>query len=287
MKLCSYGCGKEANYPPGKGRLKWCCNKSPNSCSENRRKNRETHIGKNNHMFGILKENHHMFGKKQSKESIEKNRETQKGRTWEIIYGEERAKSLRKERSIEQKLTIEQIKERYLLFSKIEEMRYNPDKPGENEIQVHCKNHLCKNSKEQEGWFTPIGHQLYERIRHLEKEWGNEGCYLYCSQECKDICPLYQSRGTDPFRKTDLPYIPEEYQTFRNHVLTRDNYLCQFCGEKATDVHHERPQKLESFFALDPDFAWSCCEECHYSKGHTGECNTGNLAKKNCQRPVT
>jgi len=28
-------------------------------------------------------------------------------------------------------------------------MRYNPDKPGEEEIQVHCKNHLCKNSKKK------------------------------------------------------------------------------------------------------------------------------------------
>ena len=185
--------------------------------------------------------------------------------------------------SINSRLSIKQINERYPFFSKIEEIRYNPDKPiEEREIQGHCKYFDCVNSKERGGWFTLTGYQLSDRIKCLEK--GVDLSYFYCCQECKDMCPLYGSNGTDPFRKTDLPYTYEEYQTFRQHVLTRDNNSCQFCGDEATDVHHERPQKLEPFFALDPDFAWSCCEECHYSKGHSGECNTGNLAKQNCKR---
>ena len=39
--------------------------------------------------------------------------------------------------SISSKLTISKIKKRYLFFSKIEEMRYNPDNPGEKEIHRH------------------------------------------------------------------------------------------------------------------------------------------------------
>ena len=225
-------------------------------------------------------ENNPFYNKKHSEETKRRISELHKGK----IVSEESKKKNRESN----KLSIKQINERYPFFSKIEEIRYNPDKPiEEKEIQVHCKYSECKNSKEKDGWFTPTASQLSERIRQLERT-GKDLIYFYCCQECKDICPLYNSHGTDPFKvPKELPYTYEEYQTFRQHVLTRDNHLCQFCGDKATDVHHERPQKLEPFFALDPDFAWSCCEECHYSKGHAGECNTNNLANKSCEKGIT
>ncbi len=275
MKFCDYGCGKKAKYSPGKGRLKWCCSRSPNSCPENKRKNRESHLREKNHMFRISKEKHPMFGKKHSKESIEKNRKSQKGRTWKIIHGEEKTKKLKARWRKEKRLTIKQIKDRYAFFSQIEDTRYNPHKL--TEIQVHCKNYKCKNSKEKGGWFTPSGIQFSERVRALENK-GRDLSYFYCSEECKNICPLYYSRGNDPFKETEKPYTKSEYQTFRIYVLERDSYICQFCGESATDVHHEKPQKLEPFFALDPYYAWSCCEKCHYEKGHKDDCSTGRLA---------
>jgi len=37
IKLCDYGCGKEAKYQFKNG--KWCCSNSANQCSENRKKN--------------------------------------------------------------------------------------------------------------------------------------------------------------------------------------------------------------------------------------------------------
>jgi len=100
----------------------------------------------------------------------------------------------------ERKLSIEQIQQKYKTFSNEEEMRYNPDKLGEKEIQIHCKNHLCPNSKEQGGWFTPTKIQFDDRRRALETENGSDGAYLYCSQECKDICPCYRLIN-DPFQR--------------------------------------------------------------------------------------
>lgn len=90
----------------------------------------------------------------------------------------------------------------YPTFSKIEEMRYNPITLDEKEIQVHCKNHNCPNSKEQGGWFTPTYQQLYERIRQIEHELGTDGSYLYCSDECKQICPLF-GKTTNQLIKED------------------------------------------------------------------------------------
>jgi hypothetical protein len=208
-----------------------------------------------------------------------------KGKTYEDLYGKEIASKVKNSRRLRflgsnnpSFLTIERLKKKYSLFSKIEEMRYNPDNLAE--IQVHCKNHNCKNSKEMCGWFTPSYSQLYERIRNIEHN-GLDYSYFYCSEICKNTCPLYNLKK-DPNKKYRSSYNQKDYQTFRKFILERDNYLCQFCGEKAEHVHHEKPQKLEPFFSLDPDYAWSCCEKCHYEKGHKDECSTGKLANIPC-----
>jgi len=290
MKLCDYGCGQEALFQFKNG--KWCCSESHNSCPVSKERVKQQMNRKNNPNLG----------KKYSFERKQKISKTLKGKMvgkknpfykkthTEKTKKQMRLKKLGKKLSKEtiekmiksRKLTIEKITEKYSLFSKIEKMRYNPDKPKEKEIQVHCKNHKCENSKEKGGWFTPGKWQLTDRRRALEKDDGNDGHYFYCSQKCKDTCELYNIYG-DPYKDNNLPYTPAEYQTFRTFVLERDNYICQFCGKPATNVHHERPQKLEPFFSLDPDYAWSCCEKCHYEKGHQGECSTGNLAKIVCR----
>jgi 5-methylcytosine-specific restriction endonuclease McrA len=197
-------------------------------------------------------------------------------------YKKKLSKETRKRMSEGKKLRISTIKKKYKFFSKLEHMRYNPNKPGKREIQIHCKNHLCENSKEKDGWFTPTYIQFYERVRQLEREQGNEGSYFYCSEKCKEECPLYNSFGGDPFKKIKKSYTESEYKIFRIFVLERDNYICQYCEDVAVHVHHERPQKLEPFFALDPDFAWSCCEKCHYKKGHKDECSSAQLSKIIC-----
>jgi len=126
-----------------------------------------------------------------------------------------KGKSLSKEHKnkvgIANKLTIEQIRERYPFFSKMEEMRYNPNKLPEKEIQFHCKYNECKNSKENSGWFTPTKTQFNQRKDALEKEDGNDGRYLYCSEGCKHECCLYYFR-TDP-------NIMNKLEKYRNKVF--------------------------------------------------------------------
>jgi len=197
------------------------------------------------------------------------------------MYGKKQSEEWRRLKVISSRLTIEQIREKYPFFSRIEEMRYNPDKPGENEIQVHCRNHNCPNSKEQGGWFTPTSLQFQHRRDFLEHE-GADKSNFYCSEECKQSCPLFNFKGSLKITLTK-PYTQEEYQTFREFVLERDNYECQYCGELAEHVHHERPQKLEPFFALDPDLAWSVCSKCHYIYGHRDECAQVNIANTKCK----
>lgn len=77
MKLCDYGCGKEAKYPLKNG--KWCCSKSQNSCPILREKNSSSKIGKcisEKTKKKISKsnsgKNNGMFGKHPSQKSIER-----------------------------------------------------------------------------------------------------------------------------------------------------------------------------------------------------------------------
>ena len=258
MSLCEYGCGQSANHRLKNG--KYCCSKSCNSCPSMKEKNSKSNIGRYITIETRMKLRNFNLGKRKTPEIIKKLR-------------------------LANKNTIKKIKLKYSFFSKIEKMRYNPKTPTEKEIQVHCKNHDCKNSKEKGGWFTPTFGQIAERIRQLEAADGNEGSHFYCSESCKQICPIYKSKGTSQKIVQSL-YNTTEYKTFRLYVLERDEHLCQYCGEEADHVHHERPQKLEPFFALDPDFAWSVCTKCHYKFGHVGDCSTGNLAKMNCDERI-
>jgi hypothetical protein len=228
-------------------------------------------------------------GKKHTLESIQKMRNVKIGK--KDSYETKRRKSISQTgRKAWNKFTIKKIKKCYPFFSQIEEMRYNPDKPDEKEIQVHCKNHLCPNSKEQNGWFTPKIERLKDRIYALENEKGNDGNFFYCCDECKNQCPLF---GLNPIHylnkvNEDILYTPGEYETFRQEVLRRqkEEYgynFCEYCyTEENLHIHHEKPQKINPLMILDPDNGIVLCQDCHYIVGHKGECSTRNLANKIC-----
>jgi len=166
---------------------------------------------------------------------------------------------------------LEHWKTKFPFFCKIEKL-----KEVNNKIQCQCK--LCNK------WFFPTYDQLYSRACHVEREDGNGGSYIYCSVECKNECPLFHKRGINPSSKTEYThYTTGEYNTFREEVLKREEYKCEYCGEEANIVHHSRPQKLEPFFSLDPDYGISCCKKCHYEKGHKDECSTGELSNLICK----
>jgi hypothetical protein len=266
VPLCNYGCGQEAKYQFRNS--KWCCSKSQNSCPEMRKRNRKTNLKNYNDSI-------------KGKEIKEKIKQT----SLKNFGADNPSKSEKIKRKL--KRNISKLKEKYQTFFKEEEMRYNPVKPREKEIQVHCKYNGCKNSKERGGWFTPTGRELELRIYCIENIKGNDGGYFYCSQRCKDKCELYYSRGSDPFRDRDLPYTYHELQIFRQEVLKRqkkeDGYnFCEKCySTENLHVHHEKSVKTHPHLALDPENGIVFCEKCHYKYGHkTGtKCSTSKLAK--------
>ena len=318
--LCEYGCGQEATHQFRNG--KWCCLNHVNKCPyvkkkyigknlsiETKNKISKIHKGKivNEEIKKKMSESHK--GKIVSEETKKRMSKSHKGRivkesTRIKIGNAHKGKIVSKKTKNKMsesrkgkipwnkghKLNIQYYIDNYPLFSKIEEMRYNPDKPGEKEIQVHCKNHNCSNSKEQNGWFTPTENQLDGRRRALEDKNGNGGHYFYCCDECKEECPLYAKKVSQLIKEDQIKagiikkeyYTQSEYNILRTEVLERAEYLCEYCKKEAIDVHHIKPQKLEPFFALDPDYGIACCKECHYKYGHKDECSTGKLANEQC-----
>ena len=151
-------------------------------------------------------------------------------------------------------------------------------KDGIKLLEVRCKN--CNN------WFVPKATNVRKRIRVLLGKDGGESNF-YCSDECRDSCSVFKQvkwpKGHKPYEVSkSVWYTDYELKIWREEVLKRENYICEYCGEKATIAHHNKPKKLEPFFALDPDHGTACCEKCHYKYGHQGECNTANLARVDC-----
>ena len=279
-KLCDYGCENKAEYELSNGLL--CCNESVNSCLNMKKKNSDGNKGKIQIYTKPIKiENPENllcdYGCGLRAEYGFSNGNIYCNEHWILCPAKKHLVTY----------SIEQWYEKYPTFAREEELRYNPDKPKEKEIQGHCKNSNCINSKEQNGWFTLSKYQFGYRVFSLEHSKGNDGGYFYCCEECKQQCPLYNLHGDPLAIPANSLYTQAEYETFKQEVLKKDNYICHFCGEeKATIVHHTRTQKLEPFFALDPDYGISVCEDCHHfihrSKEKGGECSTGHLASIIC-----
>jgi hypothetical protein len=312
--ICEYGCGQKALYPPRKGKTKWSCAEYHNQClalkkdrgfkiskvlkgkepwnkgkegcysEETLELMREKKIGNKNalgHKFVATEETKRkmsisklgktspMKGRKHTEESRKLIGLASKG----IKKGPMSKENRRKLSKINKKsLLYWQV--RYSFFCKVEMPREN--KIGE--IEVRCK--LCKK------WFVPTYTQLYERIRQLENPEAADGCYFYCSGECKNKCPLFGLKSD--FNKESYKPSSQELGHWRSEVFKRQKEMigfnqCEYCGSrKKLEAHHEKPMKLYPLLALDPDNGIVSCKVCHNSRSHIGECSTGHLSKIIC-----
>jgi len=305
--LCDYGCGLEAKFKIGKNQ-KWCCNEYTCQCPNIRKKNSEGNKGKIHSEETIKKISIKNTGKIRSEETKKKLSESHIGKNtgprkpftkeWKRKISESHiGKKASEETKKKLRNSLEDYQNKYPFFCQIEELREDPET---GKIQGRCKNHNCKNSKEQGGWFTLTYNQVYERIRSLERPIGFGENNFYCSDECKNQCPLFGLQH-DPFTNTELPYTQQEYNIWRDEVLQRQltelgHNECEICGNTnltELQVHHEIPTKKNWIFSLDPDNGIILCvkkerqpeeETCHFKYGHkTGtECSTGHLASIIC-----
>jgi len=148
------------------------------------------------------------------------------------------------------------------------------DDPREDEnglLLVAC--YMCKKH------FNPSRRQVANRIQAINGNYtiGDEH-NLYCSDECKGSCAVY--------RKTSRPsegFDEQLLDIWAADVKNKAGYRCEICG-KTEDLHshHIEPKSIAPKLAYDIENGMCLCRECHYGKGHSGDCSTGNLAVIRC-----
>jgi hypothetical protein len=322
--VCDFGCGRPAHYLFKSGN--WCCEKRCESCPVRRKENGERKKGvvvseENRKKLSVANKgrvfskearknmSNAQKGKKHSEEArknmsnahkgITSSIETRKKMSGRIPWNKGNigmcSKDTRKKMSEAKKYTIKDYQEKYPLFCKVEELRENP-KTGE--IQAHCKNHNCKNSRELGGWFTPTTGQLSERHKSIEYD----GCYLYCSEECKNSCELFNKSAIQLIKQDKIKAGliedsgHEGDAIWRQEVIKRNieehgQLQCEICGntnENELSAHHEKPRKTHPEMSLDPDNGWILCSfgkgnNCHLRYGHPEgtNCSTWRISQIN------
>lgn len=146
---------------------------------------------------------------------------------------------------------------------------------------LECRCSLCNE------WFIPKKSNVERRSQYIKGN-SNRESRLYCSEECKHLCPIFNKHthpaGHNPRKHRNRTDVTEsELRVWSKTVLARHDFICEYCGETANTAHHIIPKKLAPFYALDPDNGISRCEECHYKYGHTSEeCQPVYIAKVVC-----
>jgi 5-methylcytosine-specific restriction endonuclease McrA len=132
----------------------------------------------------------------------------------------------------------------------------------EGYLEVKCAHSECRK------YFIPTNKQVHNRIQALNGNIPGES-RLYCSENCKESCSLYQQRKYPKGFKNSNTIKRSFPAEFRNMVLERDNHQCVICG--STDnltVHHSDPFATCKMFENDMDGAFTLCEE-HDKNAHS------------------
>jgi hypothetical protein len=157
-----------------------------------------------------------------------------------------------------------------------EEVRRNDDDP--NVLEVKCS--YCGR------WFIPKFQSMNNRLHYLKGHYTSE-YKLYCSESCKNSCPLYHKKPEtlmkeDAVRAGRLSWLKmdrEVQHELRQMVLERDNHTCRKCGatDKPLHCHHIEPVAINPIESADMDNCITLCVDCHKEAHQKDGCRTGQL----------
>lgn len=113
-------------------------------------------------------------------------------------------------------------------------------------------------------YFVPSTGDILKRVRALNGEISGDQ-YLYCSENCKQACPVYNQKKYPKGFK--VASSREVNSLVRQMVFERDNWTCQICGrtikEAQLHCHHMDPVSQNPMFQNDIDSCITLCKDCH------------------------
>ena len=142
------------------------------------------------------------------------------------------------------------------------------DSNNEELLQVKCT--YCKE------WFNPTIKSVQNRIAALDGKLAGEH-RLYCSEECKKLCPVY---GQQKYPKDQKPYpLPRDMQKeWADMVKERDGYRCIKCGSTENLIaHHKEGIRWNPIESADIDLGVTLCEKCNEEAHSIEGCSTYDM----------
>jgi len=112
-------------------------------------------------------------------------------------------------------------------------------------------------------WFNPTRQLVNNRIKALDGKISGEQ-RLYCSKECKQLCPIFGKRKYSA-EETNTKQLSREVQPeLRQMVFERDEWACIKCNEtKALQCHHIEGIRWNPIESADIDICVTFCIKCH------------------------
>lgn len=146
-----------------------------------------------------------------------------------------------------------------------EQCRRNADDP--NILEVKCT--YCGK------WHMPTMMNTNNRISGIN---GNDGCRFYCSDSCKQECPIY---GQRKYYKGQNNYTSREVQPeLRQLTFKRDGWACIKCGcTEHLHCHHIDPVANNPIESADIDNCITLCKWCHKEAHKQKGCGYAELKK--------
>jgi hypothetical protein len=142
------------------------------------------------------------------------------------------------------------------------ECRRNNDDCNILEVKCHLSN--C------DSWFIPTILEARNKIRSINTGFCSRN--IYCSDDCKKICPSFNKQiYQEGFKR----YTSRESQpALRKLVLERDNWTCQKCGStKDLHCHHFEGIEINPVESADIDNCITLCKKCHKEVHKQDGCN--------------
>jgi 5-methylcytosine-specific restriction endonuclease McrA len=139
-------------------------------------------------------------------------------------------------------------------------------------------------------WYRPNDGSVRHRVNICEGKEPRGEARFYCSDNCKQACPIYGKRP-DVLMKEDAiragnyeGYNREVQPELRQLVFQRDDYTCQKCEERGgiLNCHHITGVKINPIESADVDNCITLCKQCH-KEVHTLPGCTYNELKNKCK----
>jgi len=125
--------------------------------------------------------------------------------------------------------------------------------------------------------FVPCTSSLQSRIAAINGKVSGDN-NLYCSDECKQICPIF---GQVLWPKDHKPYenIRPDQKQWATMVKERDNYTCQICGAIGEQLiaHHIDPVINNPIESMDTDNGITLCKSCDSASHKIPGCGYSEL----------